>query len=163
MTVAASGKYALRLDDVRNLIAESAAFQTWTGTANTAAAKLRTHLGWYTTPATYPLALVDHIGHEAEKDASGGVFDVPDYRIYVLFETQAPTASVDNYSDEINSFLNTISSIEDQFLSALNDGSGRPSIEGFSGPEFGWPDRDRRQSGERLYSAEYEFILRGHT
>lgn len=163
MSVAAAGKYALRLDDIRDLIAESSEFQTWTGTGNTEDAKLRTHLGWFPNTATRPLALVDHLGGEAEKSTSSSEFDVTDYRIGVLFEMDAPTTDVDNYSDEINSFLNTISTIEDEFLAALADGSGRPSIEGFSGPEFGWPDPDNADGGKRRYTATYELILRGHT
>lgn len=163
MSVAATGKYAARLDDIRDLIAESSEFQAWTGTGSTAAAKLRTHVGWFPSTVTRPLALVDHLGMEAEKTTSASEFDVTDYRIGVLFEMDAPTVGVDDYSDEINSFLNTISTIEDEFLAAVADGSGRPSIEGFSGPEFGWPDPDNADGGKRRYTAMYEMILRGHT
>jgi hypothetical protein len=164
LTVAASGKYAVRLDEVRDLIAASAAFRTWTGTANAAAAKLRAHVGWFPDGTTLPLALVDHLGMSAEKVSSASEFDVTGYVIGVLFETEAPTASVSTYMDEIYSFLNTISSIEDEMLTELNSDPGSyPSIIGFDGPEFGWPNSDNAAGGVRRYDARYMFQINGHT
>lgn len=164
MSVAATGKYAVRLDEVRDLVSASAAFRTWTGTADAEAAKLRTHVGWFPNTVTRPLALVDHLGMSAEKTTSAGEFDVTDYRIGLLLETDAPTANVDDYDDEINSFLNTVSSIEDEMLTELGSSPGSyPSIVGFEGPEFGWPDPDNADGGKRRYSAMYVFNIDGHT
>lgn len=56
---AAAGPISLPLDDVRDLIANSAAVQSWMGVGTVAAAKLKTFLKKATNPAGYALSLAE--------------------------------------------------------------------------------------------------------
>lgn len=58
MAVSPSGMLSLPVDYLRSTVAASSTFQTWTGTANAAAAKARVHLGRAAANATHPLACV---------------------------------------------------------------------------------------------------------
>lgn len=164
MAITATGKFAKRLDETCDLVAQSAAFQTLTGTASAAAAKARTHvLEFNPATATFPLALVAHLSYMATKVTSTFKFDVTDYRIGLLIAMDPPTTNVETAKDEVYSFLNTMSSIHDEMLAALGSDPGAyPAIEGIE-LDFSAPDPDRAHQGKERYEALFAFDLKGHS
>lgn len=165
MTVAATGKFSLRLDQLRNLFAASDTFQTWTGTASALAAKDRTYVGWFPKGSSFPLLTVDHFNRIAEKATSSFKFDIRDYRLGALLVAEAAELDEgEDYQDEIYSFLNTISAIDDEIQAEIaSDPGAYPALKGFEGPDLGYPDPTNTDGGLRLYEALYVFDLQGHT
>lgn len=163
MAVTPSGKFALRLDETADLIAQCSAFQSLVGAGSAAAAKLRIHLLEFDEDETVPLACVGHLAYVAEKATSSFKFDVTEYQIGALILLEPPTTNVETKNDEVLSFLNTMSSIDDQIEEALGSDPGAyPSI--FRRDlQMAAPDSDKSAKGRKVYEALYAFDINGHT
>lgn len=163
MAVSATGKFARRLDEVSDLVAQCAAFQGLVGAENATEAKESIYLLQFSEDDLVPLACVGQLAYVAEKATSSFKFDVTEYQIGALFLLEPPTTNVETRNDEVLSFLNTMSSIDDQIEEALGSDPGAyPSI--FRRDlQMAAPDSDKSAKGRKVYEALYAFDINGHT
>ena len=111
MPTAAEGVFSLFLDNVETMLANSAEFRTWTGTASVAAAKLR--IDWIDRDAGYtrPHALLTLVEWNQTKIAGGAdaSYSAEDVLVGIRFEGAVPTG--DDEEDEARIFLNNVGNI----------------------------------------------------
>lgn len=160
--VAAAGMFSLPLDYLRDMLANSSNFQTWTTTLNATAAKARTHVIGAADTATLPLAVVGWASFERESTSGGSRnFFEGGGPIALLF---VAAAGADTEENEGFTFVNDIGGILAD-VEALAGQAGYLDIKRISLEEI-WrtePDEDRAQTDDDQWHAQFmiEFMSAG--
>ena len=118
MAVSPTGMLSLPIDYLRDTIANSSTFQTWTGTANATAAKARTHVGRAAGSATHPLACV---GYSSGFRRFSNELDVwqQDNVLQLLFRDDFSRSL--NESDAYDTFANQVGAVMEDMEALFND------------------------------------------
>lgn len=132
MTTPASGRITIHEETLRTTLASLPAFQTWTGTADSAAAQTHVYVGDVPPPSgseTYdpadlvalrPFAIVytePQAGYRASKDAVGTSWHFRESgRLVVMLEQEIPAAIRHDAAEVRRQFMNAMGQILDELL-----------------------------------------------
>lgn len=120
MAVTAAGRLSLPLDNLQDLIANSGNFQTWTGTANAAAAKARIHVQAEGPSYTRPAAIVslgpDDDWRSVQDSAGAAGHYVDTGMLRVQFEANVASGNQADHTDALYEFTNNVGAIIDDML-----------------------------------------------
>lgn len=160
MPVTPTGMISLPLDHMRKTIADSAAFRTWVGAADQAAALAKVY-PVLTTATTPPFAVVDWAENFRRLKVAGGTrnFFRQEGDLTVLFRGAVNAAHDD--ADAAYTFLNTVGAILAE-MEALAGTAGYLDITGITlvdGPSR--PLEDEKQSFADFYQAIYRVEFQG--
>ena len=125
MAVTPTGSYGKALSNVRDLIANTTAFQTWTGTANAGAAAARVHLCAASPTATRPFAVVRWGGLLSMRKVAYGFYQDGGV-VNVHFEAAHGEDAQDNplgMSDAEITFCNDVQGIVDGMVVLAANGT----------------------------------------
>lgn len=164
MSVEASGDFARVVDEVQDLIANTATFQSMTGSANATVAKDRTYATACGDPAAeLPLAIVKLVGAFGTRESSSTNMDV-EWEVQVAFHEDADNLAQNTDADDERLFVNRVGAVfsEGQALQANSPGV-YPAVEGFRDLEFVLPDPDNAHGGRSIYSATLTYVIAGHS
>lgn len=159
MAVSPSGILSLPLSYLETTVANSSTFQTWTGTANAAAAKARIHIGRAASTADLPLAGVG-FGGEFRRYIETAPSDFQTDSVVELFFTDNFSSSLSE-EDAAYTFLNQVGPIMSD-IETLSVQAGYLSIDEWSikwGPER--TDTDEEQTLDYIFSIAFNISYIG--
>jgi hypothetical protein len=115
MATTPTGKESLALGYLRDTIAESATFKTWTGTSDSTAAKAKV---FYSSAAsgTYPCAVINTDDFSREQIADGTAMQ----KGAVLLEFYDDYAAATSEGDALLDMLNKTGAVVDEMMAAAN-------------------------------------------
>lgn len=165
MTVAASGSISLTLDNLRNVFAASATFQSLLGVVNAAAAKAKTY--WLETDdehveaeAALPRAIVAFSLGQFDNDRISTTGWGSMGPLEILIEVDTPSQYVDNLQDGNMWFTNSIGAMIDEIKTLVTSGQGYLNITSLCLDYAGRIDPER-SNGNKYYAAGLTARFRG--
>ena len=103
-----SGMMSLPISYLREMIANSSSFRTWTGTADVTEAKTRIHVSRTPESATKPLAVIGFASDWSRRQEEQGVF-FQENGLELMF--QASFSSSDSEIDSAYEFMNNVGAV----------------------------------------------------
>jgi hypothetical protein len=150
MTVTASGMVSVPVSALRDMLSQSATFQTWTGTASSAAALAYIHMiGLAEADRVRPFALIT-LGDNWRRTYGGSNRFIPSGELFLVLESDIDEDNVEDFADSELEFSNNVGGVIGD-LEALTE-SGALVIQTIRmqvPPERTW--RDEKQSEGDYY------------